>query len=69
MAKRTHDTTMSSDLGGNWAGAGIKDVDVILLSNLCTELGADTEARSIGLSVEACADTDVMSFGDVGDRW
>ena len=38
------------------------DVDVILVSNLCTELGADTEAMSIGLFVEACADTDVMSF-------
>ena len=39
------------------------DVDVILVSNLCTELGADTVAMSIGLFVEACADTDVMSFG------
>ena len=34
---------------GTW-----EDVDVILRSNPCTELGADT---------------DVMSFGDVGDRW
>ena len=30
---------------------------------------ADTEARSIGLSVEACADTDVTSLGNVGDEW
>ena len=45
------------------------DVDVRLVSNLCTELGADTEARSIGLSVEACADTDVTSLGNVGDEW
>ena len=62
---------MSSDLGWNWAVANWSrnmggcrwDVDVILVSNLCTELGADTEAMSIGLFVEACADTDVMSFG------
>ena len=53
------------------------DGDVILVGNLCTELGADTVAgqldcswklvdtvaMSIGRSGEACADTDIMSFG------
>ena len=62
---------MSSNLGWKWAVANWSipsqgtwvDVDVILVSNLCTVLGADTVAMSIGLFVEACADTDIMSFG------